>query len=1062
MATNGIFNLDRNLISSGFLDGEGSVSIEITNHTNPTALRKITTNEALENDEFIVDNVEAKAVAGAKGIMFLSGAGKVRFQATGDIYAELGVFPDPTSTTFTTALGPVADTKFTLPADPTLSVVMLRWGADAAASGTGSIALGSGAGTIDFSAGGTGELFFCVLQQTPRTTPTDDALSSVVKNWKLPIHIQSANDLAPRTYLLSEVGGSLKTSISATFGHQFNWIRQIKDGPITGDIGLKLQLGLTATFGLQTQGQFAVAIGRETSAPVLRVRIYKLKLNGFDFALTAGASATPCVPAPDSFDDLVKALLGVHALQIMNDLEDPNAIDNWINKFGPVYVTDLLKRLTGLDLAAAIATMTDLVNRWKALPSSAASLFVKLAEKEVPDFSDIQQAAKLIANKDEDGLKSFLDGKIQDLKCPLLTSPLGKFLDELTDASALTLLQNIPDNVQQAAQDTVNFLSGAPIEKLLNQIVTEIDNRLGLNAILTDVTGDPATVLDKLLFSKLETFLNRTPALKDIQELQTTIKTLVGKVDDLYAKTVKALNSTYSMQLNTTFQKTANDTALIDATFDFSDAGVAGGVAAALHQLMTGQLDDFLTRPCAGVTLNTGALTHRVKRNSHVDLTLPFLTVEDDWISTATTNFNAIDENDGRLTTYRFNATGGKVDKNTFTSLWTGRNWRSTSVALSGQVSALQKAGGRLRMFADTETDRQRLAASTTSIRLEVSNMSLSQLEVNVEPFAVQFLRGAFPDNKAFERWAATGKLLTTPGNTLVSLDVMLPAAVPLAWLKNTTVDPKDQVYRDLSLTLQTILKRYLRDFYFRDINQYKDLATAYLVLLYAAIPPSNSIVVGGKVSSVLNGIYWDSADINAVRGMANAARDSIFAQGFKTQIAHAQARLLEAGKTDPAFTKLAGFYDPRDASVGIFNTSVGGANMGLLKDSLLFVESAVISGARDAALDAARFNSLSGANQPDKALQALSDFGNKLTEAFNKDLSSVFVQYNDALQRLSPLIFAQASTVFDPSVPITNYDSTLNVTVLKAGAAMPANFPDFTPADNDILVSLNATSFGL
>jgi hypothetical protein len=264
-----------------------------------------------------------------------------------------------------------------------------------------------------------------------------------------------------------------------------------------------------------------------------------------------------------------------------------------------------------------------------------------------------------------------------------------------------------------------------------------------------------------------------------------------------------------------------------------------------------------------------------------------------------------------------------------------------------------------------------------------------------------------------------------------------------LAWLKNTTVDPKNQVYRDLSLSLQAILKRHLRDSYFRDVNQYKDLATAYLVLLYAAIPPSNSIVVDGNVSSVLSGIYWDTADINAVRGMANAARDSASAQGFKAQIAQAQARLLEAGKTDPDLTRVAGFYDPRDASVGIFNTAVAGANMGLLKDSLLFVERNVISGARDAALDAASFNSLSGANQPDKALQALADFGNKLTEAFNKDLSSVFVQDNDALQRLSPLIFAQASTVFDPSIPITNYDSTLNVTVLKASAAMPANFPD-------------------
>jgi hypothetical protein len=135
---------------------------------------------------------------------------------------------------------------------------------------------------------------------------------------------------------------------------------------------------------------------------------------------------------------------------------------------------------------------------------------------------------------------------------------------------------------------------------------------------------------------------------------------------------------------------------------------------------------------------------------------------------------------------------------------------------------------------------------------------------------------------------------------------------------------------------------------------------------------------------------------------------------------------------------------------------------MGSLKNLLLFVESNVIFGARDAALDAAAFNALIGANKPVEALQALADFGNKIVETFNHDLSSLFVRDIDALQRLSPLIFAQVATVFDPSISATNYDSTLNVTVLKPGAAMPTDFPDFTVAPGDVLVSLNAASFGL
>jgi hypothetical protein len=111
-----------------------------------------------------------------------------------------------------------------------------------------------------------------------------------------------------------------------------------------------------------------------------------------------------------------------------------------------------------------------------------------------------------------------------------------------------------------------------------------------------------------------------------------------------------------------------------------------------------------------------------------------------------------------------------------------------------------------------------------------------------------------------------------------------------------------------------------------------------------------------------------------------------------------------------------------------------------------------IISAARDAALATAALDALAAANKPVEALMKLADFAIKITEAFNRDLSNVFVQDVEALQRLTPVIFAQSSSVFDPSLSTTNFDSTLNVTVLKSGVTMPTDFP----------VSLNAASFGL
>jgi hypothetical protein len=1056
----GIYDLDKSLVDEGFLDRKGSLSIGITNQTNPIAVHKITTDDPLGDTEFIVDKVEAKANAGVSGVSFIGSQGSVGFKASGDVFAELAVFPDPTSQSFADALGPVASTKFSLAGDAALTAVMLRWGADASATASGSIALGAGVGTIDFNAGGSGELYFAVVQQTPRMTLTDTALTNVVKSWKLPVHVRTADDLAPRTHLLSEVGGSLTAKIDATFGHEFNWIRQVTlleprvgapagTSTLSGDIGLKLQLGLTASFGLTTQGKYAVVVSRETEASVIRIRIYKMRLNDFDFALSASAAATATVPEsllPGKFEDLLKATLGIHALQILNELEDPNTIENWIKKFGPAYVGDLFKKITGMDLAAAILKINDLASRWKNLPSSAVGLFEKMAEKGIPDFSDIKAAAALVAAKDTTALKALLESKIAELKSPFLESPLGQYLEGLGEQGALSLLQNIPDAVAQAAQKTVDFLNGAPIEELLNKIVGEIDSRLKVDTILQDLQGDPATVLDKLLFDRLTAFLNRQqPAVEDIKKLQAAIKALQGKVGTLYEKTIKALNSTYKAQFNATYQQASTDTALIDASFSFDGDGAQNaGVAASMKQLLGGDLDDFLTTPRAGVTLASGALTHQVKRHSHVDFTLPVLKTEGDWVSTAMTSFNAVDQSNGRLALYKLDQVGQEIQKSTFTSLWTGRNWRSITVSVTGQISALLPRGMGLRVHSGVPADLQRAASTTSSIRMEVQNLTLKSLESNIEPFATQLMRRVFPDHAAFEKWAKTGQVLANPGNTLVSLDVALPDQAPLAWLGVTAEGKTDPIYMQLSLQLQLLLRAYLARSYFQSTDRFETVDTAYLVLLYAALPRTNALPPDKDV-------YFDFRDKNQVMRVAQTALTN---GRFAEQLAQAQVRLKSEQRDG-----LAGFYDP-DLADKFFNTATNDTNLHLLQDSLLFVEANTIFDARDAGLNAAKFNKLVAANRPMEALNALADFGNKLVSAFNHDLSSVFVEQNDALQRLSPLILAQAASVFDSSVPVGSFDSTLNVTVLRGGAAMPADFPDFTADPKDIVVSLNAASF--
>ncbi len=1043
----GTYKLHHTLVTDHFLDGAGATSVSITGETNRAAVQKIRENAELAGDEFIVDKISTPVTAGAQNITFLTGSGSATFKGSGSAYAELAVFPDPGSASFRDAMGPIADTGFGLTANAADTVVLLRWGADARVAGSGSIALSAGA-SIDFGAHANGELFFGVLQQTARTTRTNDALAAVVSNWRLPAQVRTAADLAPRTHLLSEVGGRLQTAVSATIGYDFNWLRQITTGgkqALAGDIGLKLQLGLKASFGVGLQGKFAVVVSRETEAETIRIRIFKLRMKDFDCAFSASAEPTGIPSLPSDYHDLLKAALGVHPLQILQDLQDPNAIPNMRQQFGADYVTALLKDFTGFDADQAGKTVTGFVERWKKLPHSIASLFAKMAEKEVPDFSQILKLATMVRDGDTAALKTLLEKTINDSKAPFLNTPAGQFLEALAEHGALTLVERIPDVAKKAAGQTVDFLTGTSVEALLNRIETTVEQRLGIGTILNLTNKDVTSGLDPLLNAKLKGFLGKTPATADLVDLQNHIRSVLDKAGPLYTKTVKALSGTYTAHINAIYDQTTTDTALVDAEFDFSGDS-QDAVTGAMAELLHGRVADFLMHPVNGVKLNSGALTHKVVRHTHADLTLPFAKIESDWTNQAAASLNAMDAQNGRLLLFHLDAKDQRSKKNTLTSLWHGRNWRGTTLTLAAQLSQLIPASGGVAVHIDSDHDAKRFATAVASMNMDVQNMSRNELIQNIEPFAIEFLRKAFADKAAFERWVSAGRLLAEPGNALVSLNVALPPEAPLAWINNTITDKNNDVYMAMSRLVQLAMRDKVYKHYFRNVDRFAATMPASVVLLYRAVAPSNSIVLAGVPAGGTD-IYWDPLRDEEFDAMAGQARDT-----FATLLRGARDRLAAGRLTS------AGFYDPATQANRRFQEATTEPGRSLLKN-LLQAERIVVEAARDAAVDIAQAK-LKMDTDPQSALALLTDAGGKLTEAFNADLSNLFVDDIDALQRLSPLIFCIASRAFDASVPLAQNNSTLNVTVLKAGVAMPDTFPEFNVANKDIALSLNAASF--
>jgi hypothetical protein len=251
----------------------------------------------------------------------------------------------------------------------------------------------------------------------------------------------------------------------------------------------------------------------------------------------------------------------------------------------------------------------------------------------------------------------------------------------------------------------------------------------------------------------------------------------------------------------------------------------------------------------------------------------------------------------------------------------------------------------------------------------------------------------------------------------------------------------------NMSIRVQKKLKSLLSQYIFLDPAFYGNLEQSAVVLVYQSIRPANSISIDGdNVTFTTNDVYWDAEspeELDAMVGL-NSTRGNLAAA-----MAAAHTRLLNAGLNNTA-----GFYTP-DQRNQVLTAATQGPGKALLQ-GLVSMESLVVNTARDAGLQIAQFQQ-SKQNSPSEAITHLAQAGQKLTSAFNTDLATAIV--GDALLRLSALVFADAALALDPTIPSVAGDAVLNVIVLKPGASLPADFPDFKIDPADIQVSLNAQS---
>jgi hypothetical protein len=974
------------------------------------------------------------------------GPAKVGFSA--DVHAAVGIFSTPGGVRDAVLqnvdlVSQIADTlAFSGPAGARF--LMLRWDYDIAGTAAGSVALGPSA-NLAFSANADRKGYYAIVQAVVADAKASASLANLISSWRLPSQVDDVTKLPVSTTLISEVDGSFGVGAKVTFGYDFNWLRSVDGLGLKGDIGLKLKAGLSASIGFGLSGKYAVVLSRESAAEQIRLRLYKLRVNEWNFGFDASLTATPVTPPlPENFDDLLKAITGTHGQQIMKLL---GRVEDWADPntpvFGPfvnladVEAQKLIQTIAGVtDLTAAFNDVKSRIQKlfqlWDTLPQTA----TQLIWSKLPDpaaIASIGGIANKVSNLAEDELAALLKTSLADL--PFLNTPEGVALQALASKGLFAALQNTGalTDIQKAAGQVSKILDGSALQGLLTKLQDAVNTRLDLKKLETVVDQATFDSLDTWLKARLEDFLEQklvgAQGVAEVKKLQAGLQAILAKKDELYAKALAATKRDYEFSIQATYQKTTTTSALLDVLFDFSVP--ASQADNGLKLALAGKFDQLLAAPLNGVKINEGVLAFGIHKESHVSISLPYFSTESTHVNDAVAQLQTVTEDAGGLI-FSLGATDLYTAKNDFSS--------GLTIALSSRESR-QNA---------VNLHSEDTASYRYDLKMGVTNLTGPGLGVQFAPYADAYLSGEFK-NDFPGRFADWVKQITPEGgrlgNTLLSLSVSLPQSAALAW-KNAPSSDRDKVYKLMSMALQRRFKQVLHDTFFSDVHHYKNVSgdtDARAMLTFCSIPPCSDAELVNQGADVKfldenadgKTIYWNYGD-RGVNIFSVDLREKVLFHpatqaNLQQKLLVARTRIQEAGDPD----RVLSFYTPESAG-----QILGAALHGKLLDFIFPVESHLVEQARGAGLQMASSRENNFSN-PERARQNMAKFGQKLSEDFNTSLKVFAV--GTALLPLGTAIYTAAVGALDPNAA-TQGAAMLTIQTLKAGVST------LMPQDTDIL----------
>lgn len=858
--------------------------------------------------------------------------------------------------------------------------------------------LGSGG----FTFGGAGEAVkrLLIIRKLDKNTPVKRAIKETLGELKAPDEISKPEDLKESTYLIVETESKISGSLGVQFGYDFNWVRQTKLGNLEGEVGLKAKLGAQLDVGFDIAGRYALAISRPTQTN-LRIKLFKQKKKGWSFALSLGAQVKG--QFSDSFteknlDEFLKATIGLHHAQILdslkklNEITDPAKLEEKLNGLSEQLLRKLFSGAHAETFEEVRTKALGFLDKWEKLHEKSADISAtlwKVLDEGTPgDLKKIKEFIDQLTQADNKTVKDLIEKHLSNVGFE--RTILGQMIESLLPVDDLLEVLNTSKTINQLKSNAKALSKVLETEVLLENLHHNISEELGIKKILKILSAADLENVEPWLKGKLAEAVNKkvqnlsnTALFKEIQEIKSFINNIYAKREELFEKTKRALQKEYNFSLGLNYQKQLERSALIDVEFSYKPENP--GLERKLQNVLRGNYNEVLTKQISGVKLHLGVLTHSVKRQKEIEISLPFIERNFKRINQAVVKASFVDEDDGRLMVYDLEAE----------DIIQRRNKRMSRLALVGSLGF----GGKLP---DTMT-------LSYSFKQAKRRLKTRELEGLLLPFVNKYLNRSFETaGKApISEWIddLDGIIDKTESNgthnfgrTLLNLEVRVPVTAATIWL-DAPINPSHAAYQNISAVIQESLKQLIPFYFFQDPQVFKSKSqVADAVLVYQSMPPKNDFKFDKKGRLKSHWQFTNSSVRTKVYNLEDTKLNLARAIGYAFAILeHSDDKELQKIGLEKYSTK-----DNRSFKRIAKNPKKDPFIVKFLRAEREIIKSTILAGTK-----LGQFSRQAQGN-PQAAIVALNEFGSAITNSFNALSLGNIARRKDYTRYLGPMVFVE------------------------------------------------------